>query len=183
MTIQPLWEARPWRVADQLVQYTAIIALMAVLVVFSFAVPTFATPQNLRSVLVNNFALLAIVSTGMTLAVAAGGIDLSVGTAVDFSSLAFVSLVLGGHTVWLSALAGLGAGLAVVSFNAFLIGRLGITPFLATLDTLFIGHSGQQLLAGGGNPVCIGPPPSRCHSPFSGMGQFWAFRSYSFRSL
>lgn len=168
MTFQPLWEARPWRVADRLVQYTAIIALMAVLVVFLFAVPTFATPQNLRSVLVNNFALLAIVSTGMTLAVAAGGIDLSVGTAVDFSSLAFVSFVLGGHTVWLSALAGLGAGLAVGLFNAFLIARLGITPFLATLGTLFIGHSGQQLLAGGGNPVYI--PPSAVPLSFAFLG-------------
>jgi ribose transport system permease protein len=104
----------------------------------------------------------------LTLAVAAGGIDLSVGTAVDFSSLAFVSLVLGGHAVWLSALAGLAAGFVVGLFNAFLIARLGITPFLATLGTLFIGHSGQQLLTGGGNPVYI--PPSLIPPPFAFLG-------------
>ena len=40
----------------------------------------------------------------------------------EFSSLAFVFLVLGGHAVWLSALAGLASGLAVGLFNAFFIG-------------------------------------------------------------
>ena len=69
MTVQPLWEAQRGRAVDRLVQYTAIIALIAVLIVFSAAIPTFATPQNLRSVLVNNFALLAVVSIGMTLVV------------------------------------------------------------------------------------------------------------------
>ena len=103
----------------------------------------------------------------MTLTVAAGGIDLSVGTAVDFSSLAFVFLVLGGHAVWLSALAGLGAGLAVGLFNAFLITRLGITPFLATLGTLFIGHSGQQLLTRQPSvyPTCCPPAVIRFPRP------------------
>jgi len=72
MTVQPLWEARRGRVADRLVQYTAITTLIAVMIVFSAAIPTLATPQNLKSVLVNNFALLAIVSIGMTLTVAAG---------------------------------------------------------------------------------------------------------------
>jgi ribose transport system permease protein len=111
VTVQPIAANERGYIADWLVRYSALLAL------------------------------IAIVSIGMTLVVAAGGIDLSVGIAVDFSSLAFVFLVLGGHAVWLSALAGLASGLAVGLFNAFLIGRLGITPFLATLGTLFIGHS------------------------------------------
>ena len=133
VTVQPIAENGRSNIADWLVRYSALFALIAVLIVFSASIPAFPTPQNLTSVLVNNFALLAIVSIGMTLVVAVGGIDLSVGTAVDFSSLAFVFLVLGGHAVWLSALAGLASGLAVGLFNAFLIARLGITPFLATL--------------------------------------------------
>jgi ribose transport system permease protein len=131
VTVQPTAASGHGHIADWLVRYSAPLALIAVLAVFSASIPTFPTVQNLASVLVNNFALLAIVSIGMTLVVAVGGIDLSVGTAVDFSSLAFVFLVLGGHPVWLSALAGLASGLAVGLFNAFLIGRLGITPFLA----------------------------------------------------
>ncbi|MGO7969250.1 ABC transporter permease, partial [Rhizobium ruizarguesonis] len=64
---------------------------------FSIATPTFLSPSNLQSILVNNFTLLAIVSVAMTFSVASGGIDLSVGTAMYFASFAFVSLVLAGQ--------------------------------------------------------------------------------------
>jgi hypothetical protein len=40
MTVQPLWEAQRGRAVDRLVQYTAIIALIAVLIVFSAAIHT-----------------------------------------------------------------------------------------------------------------------------------------------
>jgi ribose transport system permease protein len=168
VTVQTIAESRRGDLADWLIRYSALLALIVVLAIFSVWIPTFPTAQNLASVLVNNFALLAIVSIGMTLVVAAGGIDLSVGTAVDFSSLAFVFLVLGGHSVCLAALAGLAAGLGVGLFNAFLIAGLGITPFLATLGTLFIGHSGQQLLTGGGNPIYI--PSSVVPPAFAFLG-------------
>jgi ribose transport system permease protein len=74
------------------------------LLIFSAATPTFLTIANLQSILVNNFTLLAIVSIAMTFAVSLGGIDLSVGTAVDFASFAFVSLVLAGQPVAVAAL-------------------------------------------------------------------------------
>jgi ribose transport system permease protein len=74
---------------------------------------------------------------------------------VDFASLAFVSLVLGGLPVSLAVLAALAAGALVGLLNALLISGVGISPFLATLGTLFIGRSVQQLLTNGGNPVYL----------------------------
>ena len=130
-------------------------ALVAVLAVFSVAAPGFLTLANVTGVLVNNVALTAIVAIAMTLAVASGGTDLAVGTAVDLGSLAFVSAVGAGQPVGLACLCGLLAGVGTGLFNALLIARLGITPFLATLGTLFIGHSLQQLLTDGGNPVYV----------------------------
>jgi ribose transport system permease protein len=62
-------------------------ALLIVLIGFSIASPTFLTGANIFNVLVNNVALLGIVSLGMTLVVGAGGIDLSVGTSIDLASL------------------------------------------------------------------------------------------------
>ena len=129
--------------------------LVAVIAAFSVAAPGFLTPANLVGVLVNNVALTAIVAIAMTLAVASGGTDLSVGTSVDLGSLAFVSAVGSGQPVGLACLYGLLAGIGTGLFNALLIARLGITPFLATLGTLFIGHSQQQLLTDGGNPVYV----------------------------
>ena len=145
------------------------VALVVVFAIFAFASPVFLTLANLQSILVNNFTLLAIVTIAMTFAVAVGGIDLSVGTAIDFASFAFVSLVLAGQPVAVAALAGLAAGALVGAFNAVLISLIGISPFLATLGTLFIGRSLQQILTNGGNPVYL--PPSRIPDAFRFLGR------------
>jgi ribose transport system permease protein len=91
----------------------------------------------------------------MTLAIAAGGIDLSVGTAIDIASLIFVSAVAAHVAMPLAVLGGLAGGLLVGAFNAGLIAGLRITPFLATLGTLFIGQSVQQLSTSGGQPIYL----------------------------
>jgi ribose transport system permease protein len=151
-----------------LARYGLIAALVGVFALFSILAPAFLTVGNLQSILVNNFTLLAIVSIAMTFAVTAGGIDLSVGTAVDFASFAFVSLVLAGEPVSLAALAGLAAGALVGAVNAVLVSAIGVAPFLATLGTLFIGRSIQQLLTNGGNPVYL--PPSGIPDAFRFLG-------------
>ncbi len=143
------------RNAGGLLRLGVPLALALVLATFSVAAPGFMTLSNMVGVLVNNVALLAIVSLAMTLAVAAGGTDLSVGTAVDLGSLAFVATVVAGHPVWLGCVLGVAAGLGLGLLNALLIARLSITPFIATLGTLFIGHSLQQLATDGGNPVYV----------------------------
>ena len=141
------------RLASYAASYTVIIAFLAVVVFFSLSTPTFLTPANLYNVLVNNVVMLAIVALGMTIVVSSGGIDLSVGVAVDMASMIFVMLLAAGFAGVLGVAAGLGAAVAVGVFNALLITRLRISPFLATLGVLFIGQSTQQLATGGGQPL------------------------------
>lgn len=149
-------------------RYALVAALATVFALFAALAPGFLSGANLLSVLVNNFALLAIVAIAMTFAVSVGGIDLSVGTAIDFASFAFVSLVLAGQPVALAALGGLAGGALVGLFNAVLIAGIGISPFLATLGTLFVGRSVQQLLTNGGNPVYL--PPAGVPEAFRFLG-------------
>jgi ribose transport system permease protein len=158
----------PTRLLASLGRYGLLLALVAVFAMFSAAAPTFLSVANLQSILVNNFTLLAIVAVAMTFAVSSGGIDLSVGTSVDFASFAFVSLVLAGQPVAVAALSGLAAGGLVGAFNALLISGIGISPFLATLGTLFIGRSIQQMLTDGGNPVYL--PPNGVPQAFRFLG-------------
>lgn len=155
-------------VARSIGRHALIAALAAVFVLFAWLAPAFLSGANLLSVLVNNFALLAIVAIAMTFAVSAGGIDLSVGTAIDFASFAFVSLVLAGQPIPIAALGGLVGGVVVGLFNAVLIAGIGISPFLATLGTLFVGRSVQQLLTNGGNPVYL--PPTGVPDAFRFLG-------------
>ncbi|WP_116892326.1 ABC transporter permease [Pseudomonas syringae] len=135
----------------------AVLPLLVLIILLFFAInaPGFLSWGNLSSLVLNNFVLLAIVAIGMTWAVAAGGIDLSVGTALDFASLSFVVTLNGGHGLGAAVAVAMLAGGIAGAFNAMLIAGLRISPFLATLGTLFIGTSVQQLLSDGGQPIYI----------------------------
>ncbi|WP_122593550.1 ABC transporter permease [Pseudomonas viridiflava] len=142
-------------VLPRLLTATLPVLVLIILVFFALEAPGFLGWGNLSSLILNNFVLLAIVAVGMTWAVAAGGIDLSVGTAVDFASLGFVVALNGGYGLGAAVVVALLAGGSAGAFNALLIAGLRISPFLATLGTLFIGTSVQQLLSDGGQPIYI----------------------------
>jgi ribose transport system permease protein len=126
-----------------------------VFVFLAFAAPGFFTWNNLVSVLLNEFTLLAIVSLGMTAVISAGGIDLSVGSAVDMASLIFISLIGANCDFPLALVGGLGGALAVGALNAILVAGIRISPLLATLGTLFISATVQQLATNGGQPIYL----------------------------
>jgi len=55
----------------------------------------------------------------------------------------------------LALVAGLAAGALLGFLNSLLIVRIGISPFLATLGTLFIGQSIQRIYTRGGEPIYL----------------------------
>lgn len=130
-------------------------ALLVVFVYFALAAPGFLSVGNIRSLLIDHFVMLGFVAGAMTLVVIAGGIDLSLGTAADMASLAFAQSLLAGFGFVASLAAALAAALMVGCLNALLIGVVGIAPFLATLGTLFIGQSVQQLASDGGQTIYL----------------------------
>lgn len=159
----------------KLQRFALVAALVAVIVFFAVFAPGFARPGNLADVLLNNFALLAIAALGMTLAVSLGAVDLSLGTSVDVASLVFVLLCAHHTNLLLAALSGLAAAALTGALNAVLVARIGIAPFLATLGTLFIGQTVQQLATDGGQPVYllnVALPPlfsALAHGTFAGV--------------
>ncbi|MFK7856375.1 MAG: ABC transporter permease [Granulosicoccus sp.] len=140
---------------EALSNYIVIFAFAALIVIFSVSTKNFLTLENLYNVLANKVVLLAIVSLGMTIVIAAGGIDLSVGVSVDMSGLVFFSFLAAGYSAVFGIAAGLVAAFLVGLFNAFLINKLKIDAFLATLGVLFIGSSVQRLATNGGTPVTL----------------------------
>ena len=153
LTLNP--RARAVALLERLLPAILPLLVLGIVLFFSLSAPGFLSVGNLSSLVLNNFVLLALVAIGMTWAVAAGGIDLSVGTALDFASLGFVVSLNAGLGLGLAILVALAAGAGAGLFNALLIAGLRITPFLATLGTLFIGTSVQQLLSDGGQPIYI----------------------------
>jgi len=136
-------------------RYGLPAALIILIVLFSLTTPTFMTWANLKSIALNHFAILSLATLAMTMVVSAGAIDLSVGTAIDMAALAYIVILADSGAPALAILGAVaGAGL-VGLFNAALIGGLGLPPFLATLGTLFIGQSVQQLATDGGVPIYL----------------------------
>lgn len=140
---------------DRLSNYILPIAFAAIVVIFSIASESFLSFENFYNIVANKVVLLAIVSLGMTIVIAAGGIDLSVGVSVDMSALVFFTLLAAGYSAVFGVAGGLVAALCVGSLNAFLINKLKVNAFLATLGVLFIGNSVQRLSTNGGTPITL----------------------------
>ncbi|MDQ1128475.1 ABC transporter permease [Microbacterium sp. SORGH_AS_0888] len=136
------------------VRFLAPATVVLIVIVFATLAPGYLAPGNLLSV-ASASAILFMAATAMTIVVRAGGIDLSVGVAIDLAALASASLISQGYVAWFALLGGLAFGLLVGVANAFLIVALRIRAFLATLSVWFIGTSVQQLLTDGGAPIAL----------------------------
>src|SRR5262250_875626 len=73
-------------IAVWLFQFRAFVALIVLMIVFSFLTRSFFTYQNLI-ILVGQTAINAIMAVGMTFVILTGGIDLSVGSTVGLAAM------------------------------------------------------------------------------------------------
>jgi galactofuranose transport system permease protein len=139
-----------------LTRHGAWLAL-ALLVLFNLAVtPNFATWQTLN-VNLTQVCAIVIVGVGMTLVIATGGIDLSVGSLMAIAG-ALAPLIFMGRLFPLPH-PYVGVALAFVVpvlvagafgwFNGFLITRLRIQPIIATLVLFIAGRGIAQVMTNG----------------------------------
>jgi ribose transport system permease protein len=98
-----------------------------------------------------------LVGTGMTLVLATGGVDLSVGSVMAVAAAA-AGLAVGRGGATGAVIAGLGAGAAAGLANGLLVIRLRIEPFIATLGTLVAGRGLAQVMSGGSGTVPLTAP-------------------------
>lgn len=117
------------------VQVQLMVAVLVIAAIFGTLYPDqFATFRNLENI-TRQGATLVVVAIGQTFALIVGGFDISVGSVMGLSSTVG-ALVMVDHGTVAGVFAGLGAGLAAGMVNGFLIARLGVTPFVATLGML-----------------------------------------------
>jgi erythritol transport system permease protein len=142
-----------------LVRLRAAIALVLLAVCFALLSPEFLTAGNL-SILVKHVAINAILAIGMTFVILSGGIDLSVGSIAGLCGivagallgrgleLPALGIVIYPHT-WLVVTAALAVGMAVGGLNGWLVARLGVAPFIATLGSLYVARGAALLTSNG----------------------------------
>jgi ribose transport system permease protein len=110
-----------------------VLAAGVVLVMLAVFESNFYRPDNLH-VVMQQFAVLGLVTLGQLLVLLVGGIDLSVGAVMN-ASLIVIALMNQHHTnlLALSLLACVGLGAAVGLANGLLVSLRDLPPFAATL--------------------------------------------------
>jgi len=136
-------------------RYAALTALIVLLAFNLVATPHFASLQTLN-VNLTQVATIVIVSVGMTLVIAIGGIDLSVGSLMAISGalapIIFLSSFGRSHPEIGNALAfvvSVGVAGLFGAFNGWFITRFQVQPIVGTLVMFIAGRGVGQVMTNG----------------------------------
>ena len=141
---------------QKLLAFTGLIVLF---VVFSLASPAFMTFDNIIGILLAT-AVNGILALGVTFVIITGGIDLSVGTVMTFSSvMTGVFITMWGLPIPVGILAGLATGALAGLVNGLTISRMKIPPFIATLGMMMMAR-GLSLVISGAKPIYFNDTPA-----------------------
>jgi ribose transport system permease protein len=134
-----------WRATLRLVG--PLLCLVAIYGLFALvAPPSFRQGSTLETIF-RQTAIVGMAALGMTLVMIAGGIDLSVGSVVAFTT---VIIAWGLQQEWsapLAAVGGIVAGALCGAASGLLITRLRIVPFIVTLGMMLVVRGAAKGLA------------------------------------
>ena len=114
-----------------------LLFLIVICLVTGIINPNFLSVTNLFNIL-RLISFVGFIAVGMTFVIIGGGIDLSIGSIIGLSGVTVALCLQNGVPVVLSILIGLSVGVVVGTLNGFLINKIGIPPFIATLGMLYI---------------------------------------------
>ena len=147
-------------------RYGTLIGFLAIIVFFSANLPeTFPTIRNWLSIS-QQISMLLVVAAAMTIVMAMGDFDLSVGSMASLAGVVAALLFVQDFPVWAAIAMALAVGVAGGLLNGVLVSFVGILPFIATLATLTV-FSGAAFLVSDGKTIFGRDIPER----FSGFAR------------
>jgi ribose/xylose/arabinose/galactoside ABC-type transport system permease subunit len=133
-------------------RYTVQIALLLLIIVFSFVSGDFLTVSNWINI-IQQSAIIAVVAIGVTFVIITSGIDLSVGSVVALAGMVSAQLLVShGLPAWLAIIVGIAIGVAFGLFNGIGVAYIGLAAFITTLATMSMGR-GLALADSGGQTI------------------------------
>jgi ribose transport system permease protein len=144
------------------------VAVVVFGVVFTALNANFGHLANLGNIAAQS-SILGIMATGMTFAIVAGEIDLSVGSVFALASMVFGLLLQGGTNLYVSALLAVVVGAALGVTTGALSVAFNVPTIIITLGTLNV-YAGIALWSNNGLPV----------SDFSTSGWLFHFSQVNF---
>jgi ribose/xylose/arabinose/galactoside ABC-type transport system permease subunit len=122
--------------------------LLLIVIVFTILNPRFVSGYNVMYVFVQN-SFVIIVGCAVALLMISGHLDLSVGSTACLAGMASAWFARAGVAVGGSFVLGIAVGTIVGLINAVMVVKLKITPFIATLGTMYIGRGLSYLVSEG----------------------------------
>ncbi|ATC64378.1 L-arabinose ABC transporter permease AraH [Nibricoccus aquaticus] len=129
--------AKPSTTAAFLDRAGMLLILAALILVCSFAVPNFASPNNAESVLLA-VSTVGIVATTMLFCLASGNFDLSVGTIIPAGGVLCALILRDTGNLPLAIAGSLGFGAIVGLINGVVVAKFKINPLITTLSTMMM---------------------------------------------
>ncbi len=152
---QKIFNQRATVVGNSLKKYSMLVALIAIMLLFTIMTSgRLLLPMNLSNLVFQN-AYVVIMAVGMLLCILTGGnIDLSVGSVVGFiAGIAGWLMILKDVPVLPSILICLFVGILIGCWHGFWIAYIGIPPFITTLAGMLIFRGLTLFVLRGGETV------------------------------
>ncbi|MFC2030796.1 ABC transporter permease [Chloroflexota bacterium] len=134
-------------------RYGTIISTLVVVIIFSILSPFFLTLPNFMNIF-RQATVVTVIALGLTFTLAGGKFDISVAAVAGLANVLTAYLMREGVPFGLAALLAVSAGAFLGSINGFMVARLGINTFLATVAMMFVA-SGLDILISAGVRVMI----------------------------
>jgi ribose transport system permease protein len=114
-------------------EFIVYIAFLAIFIFFSIILRGrgFLSSENLMNI-ARQTAMISVMAVGMTFVLAAGEIDLSIGSIVALASLT-TALALRHSSLLVGVVTGLGTGVLIGMVNGLFVAKIGVPSFLVTL--------------------------------------------------
>jgi ribose/xylose/arabinose/galactoside ABC-type transport system permease subunit len=124
-----------------------LVTLVLTWAVFSALAPDTFMRWTIAATMVRQTAVVALGAIGATAVIVSGGIDLSVGSSVAFTTVVVACLLRAGHGPLASCLAGVLAATACGTACGVLVARARIAPFIVTLGAMSLLRGAAKGLA------------------------------------
>lgn len=146
--------SRKFNLKSFIMNNSTALLLLLIFLFFAVTAPNFLSIGNITSV-ISQMPILLLVSVGMCFVVISGGTDLSVAATYGIGGMVMVFSLQAGIPAGVSLILAIGAGGIWGLINSFLILKVGISVWLTTLGTLFIGESIERIITKGGTPIYL----------------------------
>jgi len=116
-----------------------IILFVIIFIVFGIFSSNWFTLKNLENIL-SQSSYIGILATAITIVLLTGGVDISIGANMFLSASIAGLLMAKGWPIWTTVIVCLLVGFLYGCVNSFLVVKLKIVPFIATLGTMTAGR-------------------------------------------